>query len=322
MEITAQLTTSDRGPNWIHGTENNPILNIAHQTKTTLHTWPEKQFICSGSGAALNEETVSQVSTTFWDLMGEAFAYSSKHGREIPAYKSLLGFLEDKIGDKFKAAAGTNTSSDELHVAAQKRNLVMQQAEMWGAFVGSPLRRQSLRFLWLEECIGGKNPFVAGTYQRILETIAKPAETHAKLLLSHKVKHISLPDSGSRYPTIEVESDSFKWQRGEDLDAAESLFDEVIVTSPLGYLKKNHETLFQSQRLPPRLIEAIENIGYGSLDKVSTLSHGVEYIKLKSLRFISPFHRHSGKMPAQDFYNGKRPNTPQKQTRRSGCRKV
>ena len=39
-----------------------------------------------------------------------------------------------------------------------KTNLLLQMAELCGAFVGSPVYRQSLKFFWLEECIDG------GTY--------------------------------------------------------------------------------------------------------------------------------------------------------------
>lgn len=31
----------------------------------------------------------------------------------------------------------------------------MQMAEMWGAYIGDPVHRQSLKFAWMEECCGG-----------------------------------------------------------------------------------------------------------------------------------------------------------------------
>ena len=43
-------------------------------------------------------------------------------------------------------------------VPESESKLVMQMAEMWGAFVGSPWERQSLKFFWLEECIDGGKP--------------------------------------------------------------------------------------------------------------------------------------------------------------------
>ena len=44
-------------------------------------------------------------------------------------------------------------------------------------------------------------------------------------------------------------------------------FDEVVVTAPLGWLKQNLQAFFPP--LPDRLCKAIQNIGYGSLEKVS-----------------------------------------------------
>jgi monoamine oxidase len=44
-------------------------------------------------------------------------------------------------------------------------------------------------------------------------------------------------------------------------------FDEVVFTAPLGWLKKNHAKVFFPS-LPQRMSQAINNIGYGNLEKV------------------------------------------------------
>jgi len=44
-------------------------------------------------------------------------------------------------------------------------------------------------------------------------------------------------------------------------------FDEVVITCPLGWLKQNLQAFFPP--LPDRLCKGIQNIGYGSLEKVS-----------------------------------------------------
>lgn len=50
-------------------------------------------------------------------------------------------------------------------------------------------------------------------------------------------------------------------------DQGESLvFDEVVVTAPLGWLKKNQKIFMPP--LPERLSQAIDSIGYGSLEKI------------------------------------------------------
>jgi len=36
-------------------------------------------------------------------------------------------------------------------------------SEMWGAYIGDPVQRQSLRFAWMEEVCGGGEPvYLAG----------------------------------------------------------------------------------------------------------------------------------------------------------------
>lgn len=43
-------------------------------------------------------------------------------------------------------------------------------------------------------------------------------------------------------------------------------FDEVVITTPLGWLKQNPQAFHPA--LPDRLSRAIQSIGYGSLEKV------------------------------------------------------
>lgn len=52
----------------------------------------------------------------------------------------------------------------------------------------------------------------------------------------------------------------------EAADGFQDVFDDVIVTAPLGWLKRN-ETVF-SPALPPRITTAIQTLGYGNLEKV------------------------------------------------------
>jgi monoamine oxidase len=92
--------------------------------------------------------------------------------------------------------------------------------------------------------------FAAGTYKEILASIAAPALAGAKLELSTKVTHIT-----SCSGVVSISTDT-----GRTLD-----FDEVVMTTPLGWLKQ-HKHVFEP--LPPRLCSAIDSIGYGSLDKV------------------------------------------------------
>ena len=169
---------------------------------------------------------------------------------------------------------------------------------MWGAYVGSPVERQSLKFFFLEECIEGENPFVAGTYEKILEAVAKPAREKATIRLETKVVKV-ISDESQTKPELEI------------ADGTRLAFDEVVCTMPLGmcfrsilcvpsvssishmilsvlrgismegtevynyidtdrnyagWLKRNQDAF--EPPLKPRLAKAISSIGYGTLDKV------------------------------------------------------
>jgi len=54
-------------------------------------------------------------------------------------------------------------------------------------------------------------------------------------------------------------------------------FDEVVTTTPLGWLKQNQHAFYPP--LPDRLAQAIRNIGYGCLEKVGTRINQL-YLKL------------------------------------------
>jgi protoporphyrinogen oxidase len=100
-----------------------------------------------------------------------------------------------------------------------------------------------------------ENIFCAGTYQKILALIAKPALEKAEIKFSTRV----------------VKIDSSEWIGGKVALTTENgekfHFDEVVMTAPLGWLKRNQDAFVPP--LPPRLSQAIDSIGYGCLEKVS-----------------------------------------------------
>jgi hypothetical protein len=220
--------------------------------------------------------------------------YSAQNTSTIDPDESLKDFFEKKVFEEFSGEENSD-----------KKKTLMQMAETWGAFVGSPVHRQSLKFFWLEECIDGggflskkisflpplfdilqtpvysrclpsritldnvcflivykkarrltslnlsENLFAAGTYKTILAKVAAPALAGANIELSTKVTHLK---SCSGIVLVATAN-------GRTLE-----FDEVVVTTPLGWLKKNKNAF--DPPLPPRLSTAIDSIGYGSLEKV------------------------------------------------------
>jgi phytoene dehydrogenase-like protein len=70
----------DTGANWIHGTDHNPILDLAKQTGTATHSWGEKINDFDEDGKHILEKTAVEYNEIFWGIIADAFAHSHKNG--------------------------------------------------------------------------------------------------------------------------------------------------------------------------------------------------------------------------------------------------
>ncbi|KAL6231032.1 hypothetical protein BDW75DRAFT_248213 [Aspergillus navahoensis] len=244
----AQVTVfeaRDMGPNWIHGAGANPILDIAQATRTMLHEFEGSQLVFGSDGKAVDERVAVKISEVLWTTIDEAFTYSNSHKDDIPAEKSLLDFIRERLQK-------TDLNEDE-------KQLCVDAARLWGCYVGDPIERQSLKFFSLEESIDGSNYFVASTYKDILAQVSETALQHADIRLNQPIVNIhSKPIVQGTSTRREI---TLTTQAGE-----RHAFDEVVVTCPLGWLKRNKAAF--SPELPPRFSGAIDAISYGRLEKV------------------------------------------------------
>jgi hypothetical protein len=135
------VLTSPRGPQWIHTSGGNPILDIARKTNTPLHSWNEKINLYDGLGHLVDATKAVSISDLRWGIIEKAFHHSIQNKSTIPESESLYDFFMSRVQD----------------VLPQKEDqkLLLGMAEMWGDYVGDPVQRQSLKFAWLEECCGG-----------------------------------------------------------------------------------------------------------------------------------------------------------------------
>ncbi|PYH92078.1 amine oxidase [Aspergillus ellipticus CBS 707.79] len=231
----------DLGPNWIHGTGKNPIAAVAEATGTVLADFEGNQALIATDGKVLDDDLASKIADVMWTTIEKAFEYSNTHKETIPADRSLLDFLREQV--------------DKTDLSTTEKALCVETSRMWGAYVGDPIERQSLKFFCLEECIDGNNYFVASTYKNILKHVARAALHHADIRFNQPIVKIeSEPRTSPSKVTLTT-------AHGES-----SQFDEVVVTCPLGWLKRNKAAFTPS--LPPRLIQAIDSISYGRLEKV------------------------------------------------------
>lgn len=229
----------DLGANWIHGTERNPVVDIAKATNTATAACSAVYSIFDDTGRYMEQEKARTLYETVWSILNEAYQYSAKESASIAPTARMIDFFRDRVRD------------DSEHDEETKR-LLVQIIEMWGAFIGTECEKQSLRYFWLEEGIDGDNLFVASTYQAIVKYIASPAFDGAALSLDSEVISIRSMDEEA----IEVTTAS-----GQDI-----MFDAVVVTSPLGWLKHNKAAFVPP--LPSRIESAIEKIGVATLEKV------------------------------------------------------
>ncbi|KAF1927671.1 FAD/NAD(P)-binding domain-containing protein [Didymella exigua CBS 183.55] len=241
----------DLGPNWIHGTDNNPMLDLAKETNTITMNWDGRQSVVDALGKYLSDKEAAENTEIVWSIIEQAMKHSDAESATIEPQKSLYDFFEEAVQKLFV---------DEKEVdAKKKRQTILKMSEMWGSFVGSDIQKQSLKFLWLEECIDGENLFVAGTYKKVLEKIAQPAEEAGIRYNTTVKKLISKQIDEGRDPSVAVEYEDAEGTRRE-------MFDDVVMTAPLGWLKTNLDAF--EPALPKRLQEGIAAIGYGHLDKV------------------------------------------------------
>ncbi|KAL6715894.1 hypothetical protein ACLMJK_006855 [Lecanora helva] len=243
QQISQAGHTYDLGPNWIHGTDHNPILELAKEAKATTFTMPDTPpSLFDQSGHAVDANITKEHYDIMWGIISDAFKLSKTGSASIPSELSLMDFFNQKV--------------KKLQLNETSSKLVLALARMWGDFVGEPIEKQSLKFFWLEECIEGENLLMASTYETVLAKVAASGLANAELHLSTKAVAFTTDTTGGQAKAIRVNTAS-----GEVFD-----FDEIVVTCPLGWLKRNIQ--FFIPALPTRILKAVEHISYGRLEKV------------------------------------------------------
>ena len=238
-------------------------------------SWDGRQSVFDHLGRHLSDADAAENTELVWTIIEKAMKLSNEASATISAEKSLYDFFKEQVVEMFPS----KTTDHDDQEAKGKRAMILRMAEMWGAFVGSPIQRQSLKFFWLEECIDGENLFVAETYHKVLAKIAESA-LGATIKFGHVVKRVHSHEEGEGLGiTVDVEG-----------GASES-YDEVVMTAPLGWLQRNADAF--SPGLPENLRKSIDSISYGHLDKVSSLGCS-SLASTYHLRSISISLRHFG----------------------------
>lgn len=116
-------------------------MNLAKQTETALSTVEDHPCVFDQKGEVISQDKATELLDLVWEIIRDAFKYSNEDSSNISPQKSLKEFFIEQVIEK--------------GLAEEDQKLVLQMAEMWGAFIGDPLERQSLKYFWLEECLDG-----------------------------------------------------------------------------------------------------------------------------------------------------------------------
>ena len=123
----------------MHGTEDNPVADLAIAAGIDMRTIPEETMVFSPSGSVVDSEKVDAGLNLVWQLISNAFRESNQRGATIDSKTSLKDYFQEQL----------------INHAQSERDLVLMLAEQWGGFIGDEWHKQSLRWFWLEECLDG-----------------------------------------------------------------------------------------------------------------------------------------------------------------------
>ena len=199
-------------------------------------------IVYDAAGYQLSAQKANKCAGFVEDAFDGAIKYSKEHSSMINSRRSVFDYVREKVR--------------RSNFNAEHKSICEQMVFAYNSEIGDPIETQSLKFFYLEDGIDGADAFVASTYKNIVLQIGEAA-TSARVIRFHQeiIKVQSFPRSLDR-KSVAVETATGEIE----------LFDEIVVTCPLGWLKR-HKTAF-SPSIPLVLERAIDRIGYGALEKV------------------------------------------------------
>jgi hypothetical protein len=134
------------GANWIHGINGNPLYEIVQTVPGSTYE-QGKNLTITAKGELIDTTESDAIQTEFWDTVAFGCEFSKRYSEWISPQTSFYDFCERKASLIYNKSTATGKRSYERFMAL---------SEMWGAFVGSDVRMQSLKFFFLEELLDGR----------------------------------------------------------------------------------------------------------------------------------------------------------------------
>ncbi|KAI9783789.1 MAG: hypothetical protein M1839_003125 [Geoglossum umbratile] len=238
----------DVGPNWVSGCRYDPLIDIAKEANAMLQPWNGKCNIFDISGDPIDEQKATSFTKLVRNIVEEPIEFRSQNGAGIPESDSVYDYFVHRSKEILLSDGGSPES--------QQEQLLQRISQMWCTYIGDPIERQSLRFAGMEHRCSGEKTFFTNMYGTICDRAKKLQDAH--VYLSSRVVEIRTLGADRTSVGVVVKTEDKKEQTFE--------FDEVVMTTPIGWLKQNKNSFLPP--LTPRLVEAIDGISVGRLEKV------------------------------------------------------
>lgn len=215
------------GASWIHGIEGNPIAKLANDACVEMVAFNrDKSIMFNNAGKRVSQNDIFDFNQVFQTLLNSAKELAFKLKHDISLSSALESLIKEKKFSKLE------------------KDLFQAKLLSLESYLGASSDSLSARYWDQEEVWPGENCFLTGTYQSIIDSLAKRCE----IKLGEVVREVSLSDDG-----VEIMTDN-------------AVFDAhaVILTVPLGVLKKNNIQF--NPPLPEFKKNAIQKLGMGLLN--------------------------------------------------------
>ncbi|XP_029962463.1 peroxisomal N(1)-acetyl-spermine/spermidine oxidase [Salarias fasciatus] len=253
------------GANWIHGpSEENPVFCLARQYNLLdpEALTPENQAmdvgghppwvpnVFSSSGRRLNIEDVSPAQEMFFELLSEISEYPSTIGEPHDSVGEFIrSEVQRRAAEKWKDSDATSRC---LHLSVIS-NLLKVECCVNGAH---SMDEVGLGAFGLYKTLPGLDCTFPGGFEGLIKNLMSELPS-GLVTYNQPVRCVHWNNAEARNTSVLVECND-----GEKIVA-----DHVIVTVPLGYLKKHHSTLFHPP-LPLHKIHTIQRLGFGTNNKI------------------------------------------------------
>jgi monoamine oxidase len=212
------------GASWIHGKESNPIAELAQQFDAKIIAADPGQFVFyDQNNNPISQHDIQKFNERFELLLSEAKKLAFQSKEDISLADALSKFI----------------TLDQLTPLEQA--LFKSKILFFEGYIGANYESLSARYWDAEEAIPGENCYVLSSYQPILEGLSSNCSIEFNTVVTE----------------INTKKDRVEIKAGNaNFDA-----DMVLITVPLGVLKKNHINFHPP--LPESKQKAIQKLGMG-----------------------------------------------------------